>query len=148
MTSGSNNSTQIRKAASQDLDAVKRLADRNRDALGFVLRPSLREQIDKGEMLVAEQEGQLAGFVDYHQRKDRQLTLYHIAVLADQQGQGVGYALLDALQAIARHAGCSKIVLKCPIDLEANHFYQRYGFQLLQTLNGRKRPLHVWILSL
>ena len=41
----------------------------------------------------------------------------------------------------------SRIALKCPADLPANYFYQRYGFELQETLAGRKRPLNVWTLS-
>jgi GNAT superfamily N-acetyltransferase len=79
-------------------------------------------------MLVAEQQGQLIGFVDFHQRKDGQLTLYHIVVLANRRRQGIGYALLSTLQAIAQDAACLRIVLKCPVNLEANLFLSTLWF--------------------
>ena len=146
MTSG--NKPAIRHAVPADLSRVKRLADAHRHELGFVLLPSLREQIDRGEMLVAESAGNVIGFVDFHRRRDRQMTLYHIAVAPTIQRQGVGLGLLVALEEAARAADCSHILLKCPVDLPANHFYQRYGFQLHETLTGRKRALHVWTLPL
>lgn len=148
MPSTSGNKLAVRQANLANLEAVKRLADAHRHELGFVLLPSLREQIEKGEMLVAIREDGLIGFVDYHRRKDRQLTLYHIAVAQENQRQGVGQALMDELVTVARDLGCSQIALKCPTDLGANEFYEQYGFTLAETLNGRLRPLNVWIMPL
>jgi GNAT superfamily N-acetyltransferase len=123
------------------------IADAHRHELGFVLLPSLREQIEQGEMLVAVQDDELVGFVDYHRRRDGQITLYHIVVEPAIREQGVGRALVNALVQVARDTGCSRVVLKCPIDLQANQFYQGYGFRLEKTINGRKRPLNVWMLG-
>ena len=142
------NDLDVRKAIEADLLHVKRLADAHRHELGFVLLPSLREQIERGEMLVAVLGDDLIGFVDYHRRKDGQITLYHIAVDPAAQHQGVGYALVGALEGVARATNSSRIALKCPVDLPANQFYQGYGFRLGETLNGRKRPLNVWVLEL
>jgi len=148
MTSGSNKTFSIRKAVDEDLDIVKKIADAHRNELGFVLRPSLEGSIRNDEMLIAELSNQLVGFVDYHRRKDRRITLYHIAVLDDNQRLGVGRALVKALCDEAKKAGSEFISLKCPTDLAANLFYKAYGFTLTETLNGRKRPLNVWRLSL
>ncbi len=146
LTSG--NSLEVRKAVLEDLVNVKRLADAHRHELGFVLLPSLREQIERGEMLVAEQDDDLVGFVDYHRRRDGQITLYHIAVVPLARAQGVGRALVEALERVGHETGTSRIALKCPVDLPANAFYQAYGFQLAETLNGRKRGLQVWVLKI
>lgn len=147
MPSTSGNRPTVREATVADLARVKRLADAHRHELGFVLLPSLREQIERQEMLVAIKGEEVIGFVDYHRRRDGQITLYHIAVEAGARRQGVGRALLDALQAEARRTDSARIALKCPADLPANHFYGRYGFKLQETLAGRKRPLNVWTLS-
>jgi len=144
----SGNSLVVRRATSDDLVTVKRLADAHRHELGFVLLPSLRERIDRDEMLVAEMAGDVAGFVDYRRRRDGQMTLYHIAVASTIQRRGAGRSLLAALEEIARTADCAHILLKCPVDLAANEFYRRCGFQLDETLDGRKRALNVWRLLL
>ena len=146
MTSGKSNLLLIRPASFADLDAVKLIADAHRHELGFVLLPSLREQIERGEMFVATLGDDLVGFVDYHQRRDGQITLYHIAVTPLARQQGVGQSLVNALKQVARNDSCSRIALKCPVDLPANRFYERYGFHLEETQNGRKRPLNVWTL--
>lgn len=148
MPSTFGNNLEVRKAIAADLPHVKCLADAHRHELGFVLLPSLREQIERGEMLVAVQGDEVVGFVDYHRRKDKQVTLYHIAVESTARQQGVGRALVGGLEQVARETDCLRILLKCPIDLPANLFYQEYGFTLDETLNGRKRPLNVWVLGL
>jgi putative acetyltransferase len=140
--------TRLRPAVADDLAAVKALADAERGALGFVLRPALAEAIDRGEMLVVEQSGAVAGFVDYHQRRDRQVTLYHIVVAAERRGGGVGRALLQALRATALATGATRIVLKCPVGLPANDFYRACGYTLRETEPGRGRALNVWAVDL
>jgi N-acetylglutamate synthase-like GNAT family acetyltransferase len=148
MIFGNSEKYNIRRATTEDLDEIKMIADNNRKELGFVLRTSLEKSIINKEMFVAERDKRVVGFVDYHLRKDHQVTLYHIAVLADQRRRGVGQALLNVLHVEARNVGKQLILLKCPTDLLANSFYEAYGFQLVQTLNGRKRDLNVWQLPL
>lgn len=134
----------IRQAKQDDLSQIKHLADLHRHELGFVLLPSLQEQLKKGEVIVADRVGQVLGFVDYHIRRDKQLTLYHIAVNPTFCRQGIGRALLSGLETIAQKRNCAFILLKCPVDLGANQFYKREGYDLVEMLNGRKRPLNVW----
>jgi GNAT superfamily N-acetyltransferase len=124
------------------------MVDAHRHELGFVRLPSLREQIERGEMLVATLGDEPVGFVDYHRRRDGQITLYHIAVEPAFRAQGVGRVLVAALAQVARDAGCARIALKCPVDLPANAFYREYGFELAETLNGRRRGLNVWVLGI
>ncbi len=66
----------IRPAQADDLDTIKALADAERAALGFVRRPALAEAITHGEMLAAERAGEVVGFVEFHRRRDGQVTLY------------------------------------------------------------------------
>ena len=138
----------IRPARADDLDAIKALADAERVALGFVRRPALAEAIARGELLAAERAGEIVGFVEFHRRRDGQVTLYHIAVAPAARRQGVGRAMLDGLAAVARASGAGRVLLKCPVELPANAFYQRYGFRLEERLDGRKRGLNVWGLSI
>lgn len=138
----------VRQGTLADLLPSKSLADAHRHELGFVLLPSLHKRIEEGEMLIAEQDGAPIGFIDYHFRRDRQVTLYHILVVPAARRQGVGRTLLAGLEAVARASSAERILLKCPVDLPANAFYQRYGFRLEEKLNGRKRALNVWVLVL
>lgn len=138
----------IRKAALADVDVIKGLADAHKHELGFVLRPALANSIDRGEVFIAENGIGIVGFVEYHHRRDSQTTLYHIAVHSDHRRQGIGRQLVDAL--IRDAAQCNKrvIQLKCPVDLQANEFYERLGFSQIDVQPGRNRDLAVWRLVL
>ena len=60
------------------------------------------------------------------------LTLHAV-----RQGQGAGSALLDAVVAIARDAGCARLWLVTTNDnVDALRFYQRRGFRLRELRPG------------
>lgn len=148
MTSGNNSHFSIRKAALDDLDAIKQLADQHREELGFVLRPALEKAITDQELLVAEAEELIVGFVHYHHRQDLQTTLYHIAVREERRSQGIGRALIEALSIESSKRGRHQILLKCPKNLTANSFYANTGFSLTHAERGKKRELNVWVTHL
>jgi ribosomal protein S18 acetylase RimI-like enzyme len=134
----------VRKATHDDLDAIKCLADKHRVELGFVLRPALAKSIERGEVFVAENSEGIVGFVEYRHRQDEQTTLYHIAVQHDHRQISIGRQLVQALFSEAGQREKRHVQLKCPIDLEANEFYERLGFSQLGIQHGRKRDLVVW----
>jgi len=133
----------IRKAKSRDIDQIKQIADNYRYELGFIPKSVLERDIQRGEIIVAEN-SRIIGFVHYHHRKDDQTTLYHITVCKEYQGKKIGSILVNALINEARKYGKSRIRLKCPIDLEANKFYKKIGFQKVGIENGKKRKLVIW----
>ena len=134
----------IRKAEQEDIDRIKAIADSNKDAIGFVLRPALVEAIQRKWVLVAEDSGQLIGFAQYRHRRDSQTTLYEICVAEEYRGNGVGRALLDALVEESRRLGKTIIRLKCPADNEANGFYDHLRFVRVGWEQGRRRKLIRW----
>lgn len=135
----------VLKAVPSDIDAIKSLVDNYKHELGFVLRPALLESIHRGEVFVATTGCEtLVGLVEYHHRRDEQTTIYHIVVSDEWRRRGVGNKLLAALKEESRDKNKSHILLKCPVDLPANDFYSRMGFQLIAVKNGRSRKLNVW----
>ena len=134
----------IRKAIPSDSAAIKSLADAHRNELGFVLRPALAKSIERNEVFVAENSKGIVGFVEYHHRRDEQTTLYHIAVQHDHRQLNIGRQLIQALLDDAGQHGKRYIQLKCPVDLEANEFYERLGFTQVEIQPGRGRSLAVW----
>jgi ribosomal protein S18 acetylase RimI-like enzyme len=143
------NKIQIRKAVSSDISDLKALADAHKNELGFVLRPALTRSVDNRSIIVAipVNDQVLAGFVDYHHRKDSQTTIYHIVVASDWRRIGIGRELVEALRSEAMAFGKHRIVLKCPEDLMANAFYQSIGFRVAAVEIGKTRPLNVWQLT-
>ncbi len=78
--------------------------------------------------LVAWRGGQRVGLATYRVEGDA----WEVVTLdALEQGRGVGTALLRAVEAAARQAGCRRLWLITTNDnLEALRFYQRRGFRL------------------
>jgi len=134
----------VRWAYEKDMDAVKRLADDNRNALGFVVRTSLEEQACRRELLIAEQQGRVIGFVSLHHRRDGWTTIHELCVTEGSRRRGMGRALVEAVEDDALRANQNGIRLKCPLDLPANGFYARLGFTRVAIEEGRRRPLAIW----
>lgn len=140
----------VRIARIADIEGAKRIADQNRSELGFVNIAILRAAQSKGWLLVAaEWEDQrkrdmVIGFTKFRIRQDRNATLYEIAVASTHRRTGVGTRLLSELIRRVHLAGGQYVRLKCPEDLAANQFYQKCGFQHVETEQGKKRQLQVW----
>ena len=140
----------IRLARKADIEGAKRIADQNRSELGFVNIAILRIAQSKGWLLVAakweEQRKQdmVIGFANFRIRQDRNATLYEIVVADTHRRTGAGTRLLSELIRRVHLAGGKYVRLKCPEDLSANQFYQKCGFQHIETEQGKKRRLHVW----
>lgn len=84
---------------------------------------------DPDLFLVAEQGGRLVGAVigGYDGRRG---LVYHLAVLPDSRGNGIGTALMKELEARFRAKGCQKFYLLIrPDNLEVMGFYRRLGWQ-------------------
>ena len=131
----------IRAATEDDVAAIKLIADGCKREIGFISRGMLRNAMGRGELLVAEANGEVAGFVDFHQRKDGQITIYGIVVAPNARCQGVGRMLVEVLQ----QRQPARIALKCPTDNEANAFYAALGFQCIGVeAPTKRRPLNLW----
>ena len=131
----------IRTARIEDITAVKRIADSNKREIGFIVRPILEASIESGELLVAHEEnGEVIGFLRWHRRRDGWSTIYEICVRADFRGLGIGKCLLNHIPRPIR--------LKCPVDNDANVFYERLGLTHTETESGRKRKLNIWMLTI
>lgn len=126
----------VRWAQERDIQSVKRLADDNRHALGFVVQASLEERARQHGLLVGEHRGEVIGFVSFHHRRDRWTTIRELCVGEKYRRRGVGRALVEAVKDDALRTGQSGIRLKCPLDLPANGFYARLGFTRVALEEG------------
>jgi hypothetical protein len=70
-----------------------------------------------------------------------QTTLYELAVLPDYRRQGIASKLIIRL---ARQSPHSKLVAKCPTDLDAMGFYADMGWRRVGTDSGKHRELAIW----
>ncbi|MGH2350745.1 MAG: GNAT family N-acetyltransferase [Chloroflexota bacterium] len=133
-----------RAATECDIPAIKTIADREKHALGFVHRGSLTRAVARDELIVASIGTSVVGFCHFYRRRDGTTTIYHVAVVPERRGEGIGRALLIEVGRSAGERTAGIIRLKCPDDLPANDFYSWMGFCLVATDTGRKRPLNVW----
>lgn len=134
----------LRAGTVSDIDAVKAIADREKRALGFVHRGSLVRAAARGELVVATMGTAVAGFCQLYRRRDGIVSVYHIAVMPEARGTGIGRALLADVGGDAGERGMAAVRLKCPADLPANEFYRHLGFRLVSGEAGAARPLNVW----
>lgn len=134
----------VRTGTKSDIDAIKAIADREKDALGFVHRGALVRAAGRNELVIASIETVVVGFCQLYRRQDGIITVYHFAVVSEARGLGIGRALLAHLAADARTQQMKAIRLKCPSDLPANDFYARNGFKRMAVDAGKARPLSVW----
>ena len=134
----------------QDIQVAKTIADTNRDSIGFLPRMKLQEAADQNRCFVAtSDEGNLAGFVVFRHRKiDNQTTLSDICVDETYRGKGIGRVLMNTLIENCHEKRREFIQLKCPESLTANQFYERIGFNLIATEEGKSRRLNVWRLPI
>jgi N-acetylglutamate synthase-like GNAT family acetyltransferase len=136
---------ETRKARETDLDAIKQIADSERESLGFITRATIIDAIKNGRIMVITVDKTVVGFQHYyHRKRDLQTTLYHKAVLSDMRGQGLGTILVDSVVEEAVLLGRETLLLKCPVELPSNIFHEKYGFIKIREEAGRKRRLNVW----
>ena len=130
---------QICEATLEDIDGIKKIADKNANEIGFVLRPALEEHCKKRSLLVAKDKDKIIGFCNYNKRNDGVNIIYEICNDFKYRGNGIAKAMIEKLE--------RPIQLKCPIDNESNNFYKHYGFKLIEIEDGKKRKLNIWRLD-
>jgi ribosomal protein S18 acetylase RimI-like enzyme len=88
---------------------------------------------------------ELPGFAAYEDDRCVGLVTYEIdgdacevvTIDALDEGRGVGTALLEAVAAVAREAGCARVqLLTTNNNLRALAFYQKRGFRLVGLVPG------------
>jgi len=81
----------------------------------------------------------------------RPALLSSLAVHPDCSGKGIGKALVAAFASEARKSGCDSVYLltdKTDND-SVNRFYERCGFELLDTLKrGGGRVMNRWLMKI
>lgn len=126
----------IRLASEHDLTDIKRIANQNREFIGFVMKVALMEAIQKKSLLVFEDLSGVVGFVHYHPRKDGWHTIHELAVAKNLHSNGVGQQLFDSVPLPIR--------LKTTEDnVKALGFYAKNGMTIVSVENGKKRRLTV-----
>jgi GNAT superfamily N-acetyltransferase len=111
------------------------------------LREHLLGAVPSGYLLIAAEDGVPVGFAAYSflwpaGGSSRGMFLKDLYVAAAHRGGGVGRVLMDALLAVAREAGCSRVDWTADVgNLAAQRLYESLGATRLETKVFYRRPL-------
>jgi len=132
----------IRLAKEGDVEALAELAGQ----LGY---PSTSQQVldrlrvllarpDENAVFVADQDGQLLGWVHAHIYRllvdDPEVEIGGLIVDQTVRGQGIGEQLMQAAETWAKKMGCSSVYLRSnTIRTPAHEFYKRIGYEIIKS---------------
>jgi predicted N-acetyltransferase YhbS len=129
----------IRRAADHEAEALVRLINLAFRVEKFFIEseridlPELREHLDKGVFLVAEENGEMAGCIYVKLRDDRGYFGL-LSIQPSRQRSGLGRKLIGAAEAYSRDAGCRFMDL-CIVNLreELPAYYAKLGYSQTGT---------------
>ena len=133
------------------IEPVQKLGDQHRKYLGFFPIEAFRKYAQDGLCLAAIFNQTLAGYLLYRTvRTKKRVSIIHLCVVKNCQGQGVGRALVESLSKSVSpyYLGIS---LRCRTDYEANGLWPNLGFILNGELSSRSQKKHIlqeWWLDL
>jgi N-acetylglutamate synthase-like GNAT family acetyltransferase len=124
----------MRRASSEDAAAIHELLGQtDGDATIAPVEPTLDDVesflgSDNAGAFIAELEGREVGAALFSRQGDV-IWLFQIAVIPRARAQGVGKALVGAVEASARGEGASAVFVQIPKHLEARSFFETLGYQ-------------------
>ena len=119
---------------------VVELGNSHRATLGFLPYQVFREAAASAQVLAFVAEGTVWGYVLFRRRRRTgEITLTHLCVEEDYQGQGVAKALVAGL--VERHPNSPGIRLRCRQDFDAHHVWPKLDFVALGERLGRSQHL-------
>lgn len=135
---------QVRQATEDDLLYVVSLMRANRESVGGLPVPALRERIDRGTVLLASINDDPVGYVLYDYR-DGIIRIPQACIQYDARRRRYGVALMQRL--LGRYESIREVSLRCAADLDANVFWRDMGFTCVGSVPGGKRrgrTINLW----
>lgn len=124
---------------------VDSLAKKNSEALSFIPRPRLEQYAERGQIIIAKENDEPAGFLIFG-RGETETRIYQACVQYDARRRQHGLDMVEELAGIATRASKECLRLWCASDLEANEFWRLAGFQKAGTREGGQRSAREHIL--
>jgi GNAT superfamily N-acetyltransferase len=90
-------------------------------------------EANKKGILGAYAAGRMIGAVRYEIRPNRELYFYHLAVMKRWRKNGVGSALVRAVEKVAKARNCRLVTLFCLLEKRLPPFYERLGYKQKNT---------------
>lgn len=133
------------KAEQKHFKSVVFIAREDIDLLGWLPTTAFKAAIDKGHILVAEDDKRVYGFVEFGAVTKPKWTIHKIAVIKPARRYGIGGLLIQGLIKLAGEVGAG-VRLKVTEDNEnAIKFYQGHGFSLIEVEPSKTRKL--WVME-
>jgi [ribosomal protein S18]-alanine N-acetyltransferase len=137
-------SATLRPMTAKDIPAVVEL---EQDLFGAeawspaLLAEELAGRSDTRYYLVAEDDGEVAGYGGLLVPGGDQADVVTLAVAACRWGEGIGSMLLSGLLTEARRRGCTEVFLEVRADNDrAQALYRRHGFDTVGLRRGYYQP--------
>ena len=133
------------------VDQVRRLADANKDALGFLSATAYEEAAMKGCLWVAVSgtARRLRGYLFFGVRFPR-LRVYQVYVCPEFRSSGTARTLIERLKRYGEDHDYLSIAARVASELPANRFWHALGFNVIGRCPGGKkdRTINRYALSL
>jgi hypothetical protein len=134
----------IVRATAADLAYVVHLQKRHGDALGFIPRAALEEKIGRGQIWLATENDEPAGYLHHGSLAVPEVRIFQAAIQYDARRRHLGMALVRDFVGRATTAGAQGVSLRCLSFLDANAFWKELDFDLHATEPGARGTLNVW----
>ncbi len=134
----------IAAATTQDLSYVVSLMRANRESVGGLPEPAITERLERGTVLLAQENDDPIGYLLYDARHN-EIRIPQACIQYDARRRSFGIELVDALLALYPQA--ESVSLRCAADLEANLFWRDLGFTCTGAVPGgvrRGRTINCW----
>jgi predicted GNAT family N-acyltransferase len=126
--------------------AMGRMMQRNKDALGFIPTggdKGINRSIAAGQVVVAEVDGQLVGYVQWTDANAEHVRIHQCVVSDVWRGSGIGRQMIEVVRTVRPGR-----VLTCRVrdDLSANEFWARVGFDRIgqETHETSGAPINLY----
>lgn len=136
-----------------DLDFVQKLGLRNAFSLGYLPAPALQRYANRGNIIVARENGEPAGYLVERPVlaiDPRVTAIIQTCVVNDARRLSIASDLLQIAHFDALKAGTSILQAWCATDLESNAFWSALSFANVAQRPGgraklkRRRYLNCW----
>lgn len=135
----------VRMGVESDLDYIVALMSRLNDSVGFCPRGAIAERIETRRIVVVEENGEPAGYVNFTNRRDRTTHISQVAVDPAIWRTTAGTSIVSTILRSATQAGSQLVTLRSALDLPANDFWPTVGFEDVGGQRGQKRWLICWV---
>jgi hypothetical protein len=127
----------VTRARSSDFTYIHSLAKKHAEELGFLTTETMRIYLDRGDVQIAQDNGDPVGFF-LHSRLKAHTRIFQACVQIDARGLAHGIELLSDLVSRSVPAGTQHITLHCRDGLPSNAFWSACGFALDGSYPGGK----------